>query len=459
MRACYIVSVGTSIFRRWKEFKQQNSLTVDIETEIYKWDTDSHTIEDEHPSEIIRAFISYIQKMAPDAQKEISAEIDTLMSIQPAIPTNSPLYLLSSDTDTGYAAAVLNQQILAALWHFKEVKTERIAGMQLKSEMLNSKGIPELLHRISKIKNETHERSSSMPCVLIVSGGWKPLSILMAFSGMFLEIPVYYAHEDESPIQLPHIPIQYEPNLFNDIDIRILNTLYLKKKLPKEFGLRLKRQIAINKDSIASFFKETGDTDSPYCLNEFGRLALASYLGGKQDYLTGLFNKESFEKTALRILPDKKQRLKERNSGTNHCFAFGDMDNLKALNTKYGHSKVDKIIKKVAEALKKGIETEPGSLCARRSGDEFWILFETESFENAQNVLDKVCSFVKLIKLNGIKTSPSITIAGVFIPSSKQDYSWKDCEKFMEDLHKEMKASKERKGSAEIHTMIPLKDV
>lgn len=83
------------------------------------------------------------------------------------------------------------------------------------------------------------------------------------------------------------------------------------------------------------------------------------------DSLTGLYNRRGMENLLLPLLA----KPKELGLG---AFIFVDADGLKGINDKYGHSKGDLYLKKIAEVLK-GFGTR-GSMAARFGGDEF-ILF------------------------------------------------------------------------------------
>ncbi len=83
------------------------------------------------------------------------------------------------------------------------------------------------------------------------------------------------------------------------------------------------------------------------------------------DSLTGLYNRRGVENLLLPLLA----KPKELGLG---AFIFVDADGLKGINDKYGHSKGDLYLKKIAEVLK-GFGTR-GSMAARFGGDEF-ILF------------------------------------------------------------------------------------
>ncbi|HID24327.1 MAG TPA: GGDEF domain-containing protein [Planctomycetaceae bacterium] len=135
---------------------------------------------------------------------------------------------------------------------------------------------------------------------------------------------------------------------------------------------------------------------------------------------------------------EQSRRRTNRQSGPNYCLGFADMDDLKSFNTTYGHSKTDTVIKEVAAALQQGIEREDGSLCARRSGDEFWLLFECTNLAQAQATLQAVCERVKAIRIEGIDKPISCTLAAVFVsPYASAD--WKTCETRLEQMHRQMK--------------------
>lgn len=87
------------------------------------------------------------------------------------------------------------------------------------------------------------------------------------------------------------------------------------------------------------------------------------------DLLTNLYNRRAFERNANELLRDGGEALKPVSA-----LVMIDLDNLKVFNDVYGHDCGDLYIRTFADALLSIMKTER-SLIARRSGDEFYLLY------------------------------------------------------------------------------------
>ncbi|MDR2531022.1 MAG: diguanylate cyclase [Oscillospiraceae bacterium] len=97
------------------------------------------------------------------------------------------------------------------------------------------------------------------------------------------------------------------------------------------------------------------------------------------DELTGLYNR-SYGMYALKTWVDAGQAF---------VVCFVDMDNLKFVNDKFGHSEGDKYIIKIANCLR----TFPGeSVVCRLGGDEFLLLSTGMEIAEVEHVLSKMRS-------------------------------------------------------------------
>jgi len=99
-----------------------------------------------------------------------------------------------------------------------------------------------------------------------------------------------------------------------------------------------------------------------------------------RDYLTGLPNRRSFEKTLERELAEAKAQNGSLTVG------FCDIDHFKAVNDTHGHDAGDRVICVVAETL----NAASGDAChvARHGGEEFALLFRNTAVEDALEKLD-----------------------------------------------------------------------
>ena len=136
------------------------------------------------------------------------------------------------------------------------------------------------------------------------------------------------------------------------------------------------------------------------------------------DYLTGLYNRRFYEEELVRL--DTKRNLPI-------TLIMADVNGLKALNDSLGHIIGDKLLKIVAEAIKKGCRQD--EIIARTGGDEFVILLpKTDSIE-AELIIERIN------ELLSNKMIASIPISIAFGQETKISYDER-----IEDIYKKAEA-------------------
>jgi diguanylate cyclase len=112
-----------------------------------------------------------------------------------------------------------------------------------------------------------------------------------------------------------------------------------------------------------------------------GSLAEARRLA-ESDQLTGLANRRAFEGRLRQAVATA------RDNGKPLSLAFCDIDHFKKINDTHGHDVGDRILKFVAQRL----ASVSGNNCfvARHGGEEFVMLFEGLSAEEAARMVDDV---------------------------------------------------------------------
>lgn len=105
-----------------------------------------------------------------------------------------------------------------------------------------------------------------------------------------------------------------------------------------------------------------------------------------KDSLTGLYNKHGYLQRAEQFIA-RAAMQKE----TVTCFLF-DLDHLKQINDTYGHAEGDFAIQVIGQALLHVIR--PEDICARFSGDEFYLLTSGYSKKDADDLLAHVSKYL-----------------------------------------------------------------
>ncbi len=105
-----------------------------------------------------------------------------------------------------------------------------------------------------------------------------------------------------------------------------------------------------------------------------------------KDALTGLYNKHGYLHFEEKLIEDAVA-----NGKTLTGFLF-DMNGLKFINDTYGHNEGDFAIQVIGHALSS--MTRPGDICARFSGDEFYLLSTNYNKEEAEEFLTRIYKYL-----------------------------------------------------------------
>ncbi len=105
-------------------------------------------------------------------------------------------------------------------------------------------------------------------------------------------------------------------------------------------------------------------------------------LMARTDYLTGAVNRRHFMELAEMEM-NRVQRY-----GHPFSVVYVDVDNFKTVNDTLGHHGGDRLLRSMAETIRK--DTRTTDVVARLGGDEFVILFPETGFETAQSAVVKI---------------------------------------------------------------------
>ncbi|MCP1111287.1 diguanylate cyclase (GGDEF)-like protein [Lachnospiraceae bacterium PF1-21] len=140
---------------------------------------------------------------------------------------------------------------------------------------------------------------------------------------------------------------------------------------------------------------------------EMLRLENMAYL----DELTQLHNRRFGMSLFYQWLDEKKD----------FCLCFIDLDNLKYVNDKYGHTEGDLYIIKAADDLKSLASSIPVMSVSRLGGDEFMLLLQNEKKEHINTLLEELrTNMINFPMPEGCDYQYSISYGVVEIDSSEQ---------------------------------------
>ena len=139
--------------------------------------------------------------------------------------------------------------------------------------------------------------------------------------------------------------------------------------------------------------------------SKFLALALKTpdlYTRAVQDGLTGLWTKRHFM-TQAQALMEAANRY-----GDSLCLIMVDVDHFKKVNDTYGHVTGDKVLKGVAEILKKKVR---GGSAYRYGGEEMAVLLPKADLEGAAQVAERLRAAIEAHKIAGVKVTASFGVA------------------------------------------------
>lgn len=121
------------------------------------------------------------------------------------------------------------------------------------------------------------------------------------------------------------------------------------------------------------------------------------------DGLTGVLNREGFTARGEALL------AKAARYGTGIAVAYLDVDKFKQANDTLGHEFGDRALRWVAEQMKAAVR--PSDLVGRMGGDEFVMLFDDCTHEDARKVVERVRSAVAAEPVGKGKLKAQLTVS------------------------------------------------
>ena len=127
------------------------------------------------------------------------------------------------------------------------------------------------------------------------------------------------------------------------------------------------------------------------------------------DSLTGLFNRTYFF-TAL-----EREIARGDRSGRAFCLVMLDLDDLKAINDRFGHVAGDQVLHGVADVVRSGVRKI--DVAARYGGDEFVALLPETDPTGGWVLAEKIRLMVAEQGLHGVDPGPTVSVGVVSYPA------------------------------------------
>jgi len=139
--------------------------------------------------------------------------------------------------------------------------------------------------------------------------------------------------------------------------------------------------------------------------SKFLALALKTpdlYTRAVQDGLTGLWTKRHFITQATELMEAANRY------GEPLCLIMVDVDHFKKVNDTHGHVTGDKVLRGVAELLKKKVR---GGSAYRYGGEEMAVLLPKADVQGAAQVAERLRTAIEAHKIAGVKVTASFGVA------------------------------------------------
>jgi diguanylate cyclase (GGDEF)-like protein len=156
----------------------------------------------------------------------------------------------------------------------------------------------------------------------------------------------------------------------------------------------------------------------------------------RTDHLTGLANRREFERVM-----EREVALTERHGRTLTVMLL-DVDNLKKINDRKGHSAGDAALRLVAQELQRVVRAS--DVCGRIGGDEFGVAMPETDLQRAREVVRRLRAAIQAMNL-GAKSTDSVEVS-VGLATWKSGMDWQTlCQTADKELYEDKRHRKEVK--------------
>jgi diguanylate cyclase (GGDEF)-like protein len=160
----------------------------------------------------------------------------------------------------------------------------------------------------------------------------------------------------------------------------------------------------------------------------------------RTDHLTGLANRREFERVM-----EREVALSERH-GRRLSLMMIDLDNLKRINDRQGHSAGDGALRLVGQQLQRVVRAS--DVCARVGGDEFAVAMPETSIDRARDVAERLRTAIRQVGLSA--KSPDQVAVSIGVAAWRPGQDWQVVYQFADsDLYEDKRRHKAASGSVE----------
>ncbi len=193
------------------------------------------------------------------------------------------------------------------------------------------------------------------------------------------------------------------------------------------------RIITDDKGQIRSVINSRDVTEQVRLESELRQLSLV-------DPLTGLYNRRSFM-----IIVDQQLKKAERSKKRNMHLVFIDMDGLKTINDRFGHSEGDTAIREISTLLRQTFRSM--DVLARIGGDEFLVFLQDTPEESIPTVIKHLRENIDVWNRRNAKPYPLTVSMGVVVYDPENPCDVETLIKKADDLMYQEKKSKSHRSA------------
>ncbi len=179
-------------------------------------------------------------------------------------------------------------------------------------------------------------------------------------------------HDLQSKQWLAHLAVLKNQQAFRDFEY----SLNIHQDNP--IRVRISGIPVFDSDGIFKGYRGTGSD-----ITESFRLSQQLSYQARHDSLTGLVNRHEFDAQLQRLVQSIQV-----NDESCHALCYLDLDRFKVINDTYGHLAGDELLGQLAESMK--LTVRKNDTLARIGGDEFAVLMEHCSLEQAQRIANEL---------------------------------------------------------------------